>query len=89
MLSRSTFTGKSSGGIKQYTNRGNEASAHIEFGKIGGGGEVTQYVNGTKVTYVKKTPSGDVRLYRSSSETDGNNRPTISFLKDKVRFLGD
>lgn len=78
----------SSGGIRQYTNRGNSAGAQTEFSRIGSG-EVTQYVSGSNVTFVKNTPSGDVRLYMSSSQTAGAQRPTLSFLKDKIRFLGD
>ena len=29
------------------------------------------------------------KLYMSSSQTAGAQRPTLSFLKDKIRFLGD
>ncbi|MDQ0156506.1 hypothetical protein [Robertmurraya andreesenii] len=88
-LGRSTYTHTSSGGIRQFTNKGNRTAAQAEFGKLGGGGEVTSYVSGNNITHVKKTPAGNVTLYTSSSTTAGAQRPTISFLKDKVRFLGD
>lgn len=88
LVTRSTYTHTSGGGIRQYTNSGNSARARTEFSGIGSG-EVTQYVSGSNVTFVKNTPSGDVRLYMSSSQTAGAQRPTLSFLKDKIRFLGD
>lgn len=58
---RSTYTHTSGGGIRQYTNSGNFARARTEFSGIGSG-EVTQYVSGSNVTFVKNTHSGDVRL---------------------------
>lgn len=86
LIGRSTYTG--GGSIKQYTNTGNAAKARKEFDNIGVG-EVTSHVsNDGKVTHVKHTPNGDVRLYESSSETEGSQRPTLSFLKDKIRFIG-
>ena len=88
ITSRSTYSHTTSGNTKIYTNKGNSSTARSEFNRMGSG-EVTAYVSGDKITYVKSTPSGDVRLYMSSSQTADAERPTLSFLKDKIRFLGN
>lgn len=89
LISRSTYSHKTSSGIRQYTNQGNRTAARNEFSKVGGNGEVTAYVNGSNVTYVKQTSAGNVTLYTSTSTTQGAVRPTISHAKDKIRFLGN
>jgi len=88
LVARSTYVRTTSSGTRQYTNSGNSTSAQIEFENIGTG-EITQYVSGSNTTFVKRTPSGDVRLYLSSSKTEGAQRPSLSFLNDKIRFLGN
>lgn len=88
LTSRSTFSNQS-GSTKIYHNSGNYNNAMTEFTNIGGRGEVVQYVSKNGTTFVKTTDGGDVRLYRSTTSTLGDQRPTLSFLDDKIRFLGD
>lgn len=88
LTSRSTFSNQS-GSTKIYHNKGNYNNAMTEFTSLGGRGEVVQYVGKNGTTFVKTTDGGSVTLYRSTSSTLGDQRPTLSFLDDKIRFLGD
>lgn len=88
LTSRSTFSNQS-GSTKIYHNNGNFNNAMTEFTNIGGRGEVVQHVSKNGTTFVKNTDGGYVTLYRSTSSTLGDQRPTLSFLDDKIRFLGD
>jgi hypothetical protein len=88
LTSRSTFSNQS-GSTRIYHNSGNYNNAMTEFTNLGGRGEVVQYVSKNGTTFVKTTAGGSVTLYRSTSSTLGDQRPTLSFLDDKIRFLGN
>lgn len=88
LLGRSVFSNQS-GSTRIYHNSGNYTTARAELNRIGGNGEIVTHINGDKITYVKQTDGGYVTLYRSTSETLGNQRPTLTFGNDKVRFMGD
>lgn len=90
ILGRSTYVGKTRGGTRQYHNSGNRNKANEEFNKIGGRNyEVISEVKNGEIIHRKYGTDGVAVLYRSTSKTDGQQRPTISFQIYKIRFLGD
>jgi hypothetical protein len=90
LVSRSSFSNKS-GSTMLYNNSGNHSNAMYELTKMGENVPIKQQTNsrdGSSI-FIKETSEGTVTLYRSTSETAGAQRPTLQFLDDKIRFLGN
>ena len=78
--SGSVFSHTTKGNTNIYVKSGGRSKANQDFGRVPA--EPIPYYNSGSVTYVKRTSSGDVRLYISHSGA----QPTLSFARDKIRY---
>ncbi|SEM47417.1 hypothetical protein SAMN04489762_0157 [Terribacillus saccharophilus] len=78
-----SYSHKTGGGTKIYTKNGGSSKANTDFNSVASNVTYRKYLKEDgSVTFVKNTPQGDVRFYKSHS----GNEPSLSWKNEKIRY---